>query len=227
MLESFINGLFNTYNVSTITFDSFLICVITGLISGIITAAAYKFKNNTSKSFAITIALLPAIIAIVIMTVNGNIGTSVAVAGAFTLIRFRSVPSSALQLTAVFITLASGLLIGSGYIFYGLLSTVILSSLLLLYNVIVADKPLNKTLQITIPENLNYSEVLDSILKQYTKEYQLIQVKTTNMGSLYRLTYNLKMKNGQDEKEMIDQLRCRNGNLEIALFNQPDEIVSL
>ena len=95
------------------------------------------------------------------------------------------------------------------------------------YNGIVKDKSHNKTLQITISENMNYNEVFDSVLKQYTNHYQLVQVKTPNMGSLFRLTYNLSLKNLKDQKEMIDQLRCRNGNLEISLFDQQNEITSL
>ena len=97
----------------------------------------------------------------------------------------------------------------------------------MLYNGIVKDKSHNKTLQITISENMNYNEVFDSVLKQYTNHYQLFQVKTSNMGSLFRLTYNLSLKNLKDQKEMIDQLRCRNGNLEISLFDQQNEITSL
>ena len=97
----------------------------------------------------------------------------------------------------------------------------------MLYNEIVKDKSHNKTLQITISENMNYNEVFDSVLKQYTNHYQLVQVKTSNMGSLFRLTYNLSLKNLKDQKEMIDQLRCRNGNLEISLFDQQNEITSL
>lgn len=161
------------------------------------------------------------------MTVNGNIGTSVAVAGSFSLIRFRSSPASGIQLTTIFITLASGLLIGSGYIFYGLFVSLVLSMIIMLYNGIVKDKSHNKTLQITISENMNYNEVFDSVLKQYTNHYQLVQVKTSNMGSLFRLTYNLSLKNLKDQKEIIDQLRCRNGNLEISLFDQQNEITSL
>lgn len=227
MLDNIIDSLFNPYNTTTISVDIFIVCLISSLISGLIISLCYRYKNNCSKSFTISIGLLPTIIAIIIMTVNGNIGTSVAVAGSFSLIRFRSSPASGIQLTTIFITLASGLLIGSGYIFYGLFVSLVLSMIIMLYNGIVKDKSHNKTLQITISENMNYNEVFDSVLKQYTNHYQLVQVKTSNMGSLFRLTYNLSLKNLKDQKEMIDQLRCRNGNLEISLFDQQNEITSL
>ena len=227
MLDNIINSIFNPYNTTTISVDIFIVCLISSLISGLIISLCYQYKNNSSKSFTISIGLLPAIIAIIIMTVNGNIGTSVAVAGSFSLIRFRSSPASGIQLTTIFITLASGLLIGSGYIFYGLFVSLVLSVIIMLYNGIAKDKSHNKTLQITISENMNYNEVFDSVLKQYTNHYQLVQVKTSNMGSLFRLTYNLSLKNLKDQKEMIDQLRCRNGNLEISLFDQQNEITSL
>ena len=227
MLDNIIDSLFNPYNTTTISVDIFIVCLISSLISGLIISLCYRHKNNSSKSFTISIGLLPTIIAIIIMTVNGNIGTSVAVAGSFSLIRFRSSPASGIQLTTIFVTLASGLLIGSGYIFYGLFVSLVLSVIIMLYNGIVKDKSHNKTLQITISENMNYNEVFDSVLKQYTNHYQLVQVKTSNMGSLFRLTYNLSLKNLKDQKEMIDQLRCRNGNLEISLFDQQNEITSL
>lgn len=227
MLDNIIDSLFNPYNTTTISVDIFIVCLISSLISGLIISLCYRYKNNNSKSFTISIGLLPTIIAIIIMTVNGNIGTSVAVAGSFSLIRFRSSPASGIQLTTIFITLASGLLIGSGYIFYGLFVSLVLSVIIMLYNGIVKNKSHNKTLQITISENMNYNEVFDSVLKQYTNHYQLVQVKTSNMGSLFRLTYNLSLKNLKDQKEMIDQLRCRNGNLEISLFDQQNEITSL
>ena len=227
MLDNIIDSLFNPYNTTTISVDIFIVCLISSLISGLIISLCYRYKNNCSKSFTISIGLLPTIIAIIIMTVNGNIGTSVAVAGSFSLIRFRSSPASGIQLTIIFITLASGLLIGSGYIFYGLFVSLVLSVIIMLYNGIAKDKSHNKTLQITISENMNYNEVFDSVLKQYTNHYQLVQVKTSNMGSLFRLTYNLSLKNLKDQKEMIDQLRCRNGNLEISLFDQQNEITSL
>ena len=227
MLDNIINSIFNPYNTTTISVDIFIVCLISSLISGLIISLCYRYKNNSSKSFTISIGLLPTIIAIIIMTVNGNIGTSVAVAGSFSLIRFRSSPASGIQLTTIFITLASGLLIGSGYIFYGLFVSLVLSVIIMLYNGIAKDKSHNKTLQITISENMNYNEVFDSVLKQYTNHYQLVQVKTSNMGSLFRLTYNLSLKNLNDQKEMIDQLRCRNGNLEISLFDQQNEITSL
>lgn len=178
-----------------------------------------------------TLAMLPAIVCVVIMMVNGNVGAGVAVAGAFSLVRFRSVPGSAKEIGAIFLAMGTGLVVGMGYIGYAFLIAVILGGMTVLYNQLDfgAGKgmTLYKTLHITIPEDLDYTEVFDDVLKKYTEACELVQVKTTNMGSLFRLTYHLKMKKENEEKHMIDELRCRNGNLEITVSRQENVIGEL
>lgn len=184
----------------------------------------YTYKSKYTKSFAVTLSLLPAIVCMVIMAVNGSIGAGISVAGAFSLVRFRSVPGTAKEIAAIFLAMCAGLVTGMGYLAYAVLFSLIVGVLMLIYNRAPVfsrcGKREPKSLRITIPEDLNYCEVLDPIMEKYTDSSELVAVKTTNMGSLYRLTYNIVMKDSAQEKPFIDELRCRNGNLEINLFRQ-------
>ena len=165
------------------------------------------------------------------MMVNGNVGTGVAVAGAFSLVRFRSVPGTAKEITMLFLAMGAGLIAGMGYLGFALLFAVIMCLLIILYNRLDFGTKKNaavyKTLHITIPEDLDYSGVFEEILEKYTSSYELVRVKTTNMGSLFRLTYDLVLKEITQEKDMIDQLRCRNGNLEITISKQETTLAEL
>lgn len=158
------------------------------------------------------------------MMVNGNVGTGVAVAGAFSLVRFRSVPGSAREIGALFLAMGSGMIAGMGYLAYAVLFAVLLGGMSLIYNRIDFGERKNaakyKTLHVTIPEDLDYTGVFDEIFADYAEKWELVNVKTTNMGSLYKLTYQLTMRNTDKEKEMIDRIRCRNGNLEINVSRQ-------
>jgi len=168
-------------------------------------------------------------VCVVIMLVNGNVGTGVAVAGAFSLVRFRSVPGTAKEICALFLAMGAGLISGMGYLAYSLLFTAVACAIYTLYNLIpfgTGDQTY-KALQITVPEDLNYSDAFTDIFTQYCTSCQLTKVKTTNMGSLFRLSYNVHMKDPSLEKEMIDALRCRNGNLEISLFHQENTVTEL
>ena len=168
--------------------------------------------------------LLPAGVCVVIMMVNGNVGTGVAVAGAFSLVRFRSVPGTAKEIGILFLAMGAGLIAGMGYIGYAFLFAVILCLATMVYSRLDLGEKKNaeifKTLHITIPEDLDYSEVFTDLFTEYTTAFELVQVRTTNMGSLFKLTYNLTLKNPGKEKGLIDKLRCRNGNLEISIFKQ-------
>lgn len=231
MPNTIFRGIFDTDMTSVISLADFLICVGSALIIGMILAASYMWGTRYTKSFVATLAMLPAIVCVVIMMVNGNVGAGVAVAGAFSLVRFRSVPGSAKEIGAIFLAMGTGLVVGMGYIGYAFLVAVILGGMTLLYNHlnfgVGKSMALYKTLHITIPEDLDYTEVFDEILKKYTDECELVQVKTTNMGSLFRLTYHLKMKKGNEEKSLIDELRCRNGNLEITVSRQENVVGEL
>ena len=224
MLETIFQGLFDSATTQTVSVTNFLLCVGAALVAGLVLALVYMYRARYTKSFVLTLALLPAVVCVVIMMVNGNIGAGVAVAGAFSLVRFRSVPGSAKEITMLFLAMGAGLICGMGYLGYALLFAVLMGVISLIYNRLDFGSRKNiaryRTLNITIPEDLNYSEVFAPVLSQYASDWELIRVKTTNMGSLFRLTYNLTMKSGADEKAMIDDLRCRNGNLEIALSQQ-------
>lgn len=171
-----------------------------------------------------TIATIPAIVCVVIMMVNGNVGAGVAVAGAFSLVRFRSAPGTAKEIGVLFMAMGVGIITGMGYIAYAFLFVVILGGMDLFYAQIdfgIKKHPaLQRTLHVTIPEDLDYVEVFDDLLAEYTEKHSLVNVKTTNMGSLFKLTYQITFREANVEKAFIDAVRCRNGNLEVALSNQ-------
>lgn len=216
-MNAFFEGIFTT---STITITNFLLCLITALGIGMFFALIYN-KNRCSRSFVVTLALLPAVVCVVILMVNGNVGAGVAVAGAFSLVRFRSVPGTAREITTLFLAMAAGLITGMGYLGYSILFSAVLGIVLLLLNRFgFAEKHPKKVLRITIPEDLNYSDVFDEIFEEYTSSCEMISVKTSNMGSLFKLQYQITLKDDTLEKALIDALRCRNGNLEIALYRQ-------
>lgn len=213
------NDLFINVLKDGITANGFFICTAVSLILGIIMAAAYSRKIRYTQSFVVTLIILPAIVQTVIMLVNGNIGTGIAVAGAFSLVRFRSVPGSAKEISVIFTAMAAGLACGTGYVGIAVVFTVIMCLIMLVvtYVGIGAPKASEKLLKITIPESLDYEGVFEEVFESYTKSCQLITVKTSNLGSLFKLSYLVVMKNPSQEKEMIDRLRERNGNLEISL----------
>ncbi len=225
MLSTLFNSIFDTTASTTATFalPQFIGALAVALILGLFIATVYKKQNSASQSFSITLALLPAVVAVVIMMVNGNIGAGVAVAGAFSLVRFRSVPGTAKEISMIFLSMACGLMCGMGYLGYAILFSVILIAAMLILTAVGfgTDKGSEeKVLRITIPESLNYSEVFDDIFDQYTQSCNVVSVKTTNMGSMFKLTYNVILKDAKLEKEFIDALRVKNGNLEIAMAKQ-------
>ena len=202
----------------------FFISIISALIVGVLFSLVCCYKSNSSKSFFITTALIPACVSLVIMLVNGNIGAGIAVAGAFSLVRFRSAPGTAKEICIIFISTTAGLAFGMGFIAYAV-SFMILASivLFLLTKFKIFERKnaeCNKLLKITIPESLDYENVFNDVLVKYTKEHKLVQIKSVNMGSMLKLTYSITLKNVKEEKEFIDELRIRNGNLEISLLRQ-------
>lgn len=202
----------------------FSLGVCSALAIGWILARFYMYRAKYTKSFVATLVLLPAVVCVVIMMVNGNVGTGVAVAGAFSLVRFRSVPGSAKEIGAIFLAMGTGLIVGMGYIGYAFLCAVLLGAVSAWLNGMnfgaKKQAALYKTLRITIPEDLDYTDVFAPILQEYTSAHELTQVRTTNMGSLFKLTYDITLRSAGEEKQMIDKLRCRNGNLEISISNQ-------
>lgn len=220
------NSVLSNQSTASFTEGSFFLCLSASIAFGLIIAFVYSFKNSTSKSFVMTLALLPAIVQVVIMLVNGSIGAGIAVMGAFNLVRFRSVPGSAKEICSIFLAMAVGLATGMGYLLLAGILVVVICTIQLIFSFIkIGDKTsVKKELRITIPESLDYTGVFDELFEQYTKSNELVEVKTANMGSLYKLRYIVILKEQNQEKQFIDDLRCRNGNLEIsccrATFNQ-------
>lgn len=219
-------GLFDTSTSVTISITDFLLCVGVALVLGIFLAVVYAVKSRYTKSFLITLGILPAVVCIVIMMVNGNVGAGVAVAGAFSLVRFRSAAGTAKEIAVIFLAMAAGLVCGMGYLAYAVLFTLIIGVIFLALQFIKIPQSKSvlkqKTLRITIPEDLDYTSIFNDIFDKYTTEYKLTNVKTSNMGSLFKLTYHLTEKDIAKEKEMIDELRIRNGNLEISISEQEE-----
>lgn len=231
MSDTIFKGLFDTDMTSVITVTDFMLCVGCALLIGIILAFSHMYRSRYTKSFVMTLALLPAVVCVVIMMVNGNVGAGVAVAGAFSLVRFRSVPGTAKEITMLFLAMGAGLIAGMGYLGFALLFAVLMSVFCILYNHLDLGTKKNaaiyKTLNITIPEDLDYTGVFEEVLSAYTTSCELVRVKTTNMGSMFRLTYDLTLRDAALEKEMIDKLRCRNGNLEITVSKQETVVAEL
>ncbi len=227
MLSSILETVSATAN--NISPSYLLICTLTSIALGIGVALSYMYRNTYSKNFVITLALLPSMVQLVIMIVNGNLGAGVAVMGAFSLVRFRSIPGSAKEISSIFFAMAIGLATGMGYLTVAFLFLVIVGLMTLFLNTIHfgEQKRIEKELKITIPENLNYDGLFDDLFAAYTKHAELVRVKTTNMGSLYELTYRIALNAQEVEKAFIDELRCRNGNLNIAcgrISIQKDEL---
>ncbi len=213
------DGIFQSVISTSITVWSFLACMLSSVIIGAAIAVTYmKTSKRYTNSFVVTLALLPAVVQVVIMMVNGNLGAGVAVAGAFSLVRFRSIPGTAKEIGYIFIALAAGLATGMGYIAFAVIFAAIMCLLSIIYNVTgfggkhVTNK---KSLTVVIPESLDYTGVFDGVFKKYLTEWDLVNVKTTNMGSLFKIKYEIAFKDVSKEKEFIDALRCKNGNLEI------------
>ena len=229
-MDTIFQGIFDTELTRLISIRQFLLCLGVSLALGLVMAAAYMFRNEHTKSFLITLALLPAVVCVVIMMVNGNIGAGVAVAGAFSLVRFRSAPGSAKEIVTIFLAMGAGLIAGMGYLGFAALFTLIMCAMFLLYSLLIAGaahEERNRIIKITIPEDLEYTGIFDDIFAEHTKKSELIQVKTTNMGSMFRLTYRITLRDAANEKQMLDRIRERNGNLEIMVSRHENRSAEL
>ncbi len=205
---------------SALTLQNGFLCLVTSIVLGLLVAVVYQLSGASSKSFTVTLALMPALVQVVIMMVNGNLGAGVAVMGAFSLVRFRSFPGSSKEICVVFFAMAIGLATGMGHLAFAVFFTIILSLLLLLlcrspFGELHAV-PTEKELRITIPEDLDYPHIFDDLFEKYTDRVTLERVKTTNLGSMFELTYHIRLKKAVQEKAFLDDLRCRNGNLTIV-----------
>ncbi len=210
------SSIFNA--TDTMTLSGYLICIAVSLVLGVIIALCNTYKNNYTKSFTFTLAILPVIVQTVIVLVNGELGTAIAIAGAFSLVRFRSVPASGRDITFVFLAMTIGLANGVGFIGISVILTIIICLVMFLLTSMNFGSagPLVRDLKIVIPEGLNYEDVFEAVFKKYTSRVELLKIKTTNMGSLFNLHYSITLKRGIKEKEFIDELRIYNGNLEVS-----------
>ena len=210
MLDSIIAG-------SEITLSVFFICTAVSMLLGLGIALLCMYKSVYSQSFIITLTMLPAVVQVIIMLVNGNIGTGVAVAGAFGLVRFRSMPGTAKEIGMIFLAMAIGLATGMGYVVLAALFFVIIAVFTLVLSQLHFGGSVNeRELKITIPENLDYEGLFDDLFQQYARSVRLDRVKTSNMGTLYELEYRVVLKDLEVPKAFLDELRCRNGNLNIV-----------
>lgn len=217
-------SIYESQTAVSISFADFATSFAVSIALGLLIAAAYMYNTHYTKSFVATLAMLPAIICVIIMMVNGSVGTGIAVAGAFSLVRFRSVPGTAKEICAIFLAMGTGLITGMGYLGLAAVFSAVLSLAIILLNHIDLGSKKNadryKSIRIVIPEDLDYTGIFDDLFAEYTNSCELVNVRTTNMGSMFRLTYDVTLKDPAREKELIDKMRCRNGNLEINVSRQ-------
>lgn len=210
-------NIFGSIFSAGLTLGQFLLAVCASMVMGLLVSLSFMYRNTYTKSFISALVLLPAVETVVIMLVNDNIGIGLTVAGSFALIRFRSVKGNAKELVAVFIAMTIGIICGTGYValagVFTLLMCVVMFVLTLSNFGTQSDN--EKYLKITIPESLNYDEVFTEVLDRYTKTWELETVKTLTLGSLFRVEYRIVTKDNISIKALIDELRTRNGNLEI------------
>ena len=218
-MTDLLTSIYDSTAATTISAAQFGASFGVSLLLGILIAAAYMYNTRYTKSFVVTLAMLPAIVYVIIAMVNGSIGAGIAVAGTFSLVRFRSVPGTAKEICAIFLAMATGLATGMGYLGLATAFTAVLALAILLSGKFDFGTKRNankyKSFRIVIPEDLDYAGIFDDLFGEYTSSYELVNVKTTNMGSMFRLTYDVTLKDPDKEKELIDKIRCRNGNLEI------------
>ena len=214
MLDNLFSSVLNN---GTFTGSTFALMTMVSFVCGMIIAGTYLLKNRSSKSFLITLILLPPIVEVIILLVNGNLGAGVAVAGAFSLVRFRSVPGRGQEITGIFLAMTVGLASGMGYIGVALLFTVMVSVISMILNSIKIGESSEKVLKITVPENLDFEGKFENTFEKYLKSFTYEEVRTTNMGSLYKLTLSVVLKDHISTKEFLDEIRTGNGNLDVSL----------
>lgn len=196
-----------------------LICAGVALLLGVIIAITHMKTSQTTKGFLTTLATLPLLVMAVMIMINGNLGTSIAILGAFSLIRFRSIQGRAKDLLSVFFAMMVGLACGMGHVLFAVVITIIsvIAIVFFTYTHFLEPNKKQRVLKIMVPEDLDYEEAFDEIFAKYTSRVDLVQMKTMNMGSLYKLTYDITMKNGVKEKEFLDEIRIKNCNLKVLL----------
>lgn len=210
--------MFNSIFSGGVTVVSILIMLVSAAALGVLNSLVFSFRTVQSKSFAVMLTLLPMVSAVIIFTVNDNLGVGVAVAGAFTLVRFRSVAGNGREMLAIFASMAIGMLLGMGYIAFAVVMFFAVAALFLIVTATsFGERHEARTLKIRVPEDLDYDGLFDDILDKFTSMHQLEKVRTANMGTVYELTYSVTMKDLARSKQMIDEIRVRNGNLNVSI----------
>lgn len=214
--------MFDSIYTATVTASQFFLMAGVAVVSGLVYALIMSLRVRSTKRFFIVVSLIPFVVGAVITFVNGNIGAGVAIGGAFSLIRFRSAQGSADEIAAILIAMGSGIAFGMGYLAYGV---IILLALAVLYFLLASlhlfenkRQAEEKLLRVTIPESLEYTDMFDDTFAHYCKKVERVGVKTTGMGSMFRLSFKMQLKNPAEEKAFIDELRTKNGNLEISIL---------
>lgn len=214
---------------SSLTTGEFMICAAVSVVLGVCLAGVHIYRNNPSKNFLLTLAILPAAVQAIIMMVNGNMGTGIAVMGAFGLVRFRSLPGNSREIVSIFTAMGIGLATAMGHLAVAVWLFLLVAVLTVaMVHIPAFDKMKDKKeLKITIPENLDYYGIFDDLFAKYTHQSELLRVKTVNMGSLYELQYHVSLKDEKQEKAFLDEIRCRNGNLNLVCARVPDSKAEL
>ncbi len=221
-------NLFGSIFSTSTTVTQFALALAASMAMGLVVSFFYMYKNQSSKSFATTLVILPAAVTMVIMLVNGNIGAGLGVAGSFSLMKFRSAKGDARDLICIFLDVAVGLCCGMGYLPIAAMFLLIVLLVAFVLSVInFGEDKTERVLKITIPEDLNYDEAFNDVLAKFTTRHELISIKTSNLGSLYKCEYTLALKDSGKQKEFLDEIRTRNGNLEVSLgkYAQAKEVL--
>lgn len=207
---------------SNLGMSQFLICTIASIVLGLIIAYIHSYKNRSTSGFLLTVGLIPVIVQVIIMLVNGNLGAGVAVAGAFSLVRFRSAPGTAREIVSLFLAMTVGLATGMGYVIIAVIMVIIVGILTAILPLLFNGNSRGRQLQITVPESLDYEGAFEDIMRKYTDKHEMLYVKTVQMGTAYKLIYEVLMKNEVSAKNFLDEIRIRNGNLEVSIGREID-----
>ena len=212
------NSLFDPNSLG-LDIETVLVSAGAALVLGIALAFTHARTSQTTKGMLVTLAVLPVLVMAVMIMINGSLGTSIAILGAFSLIRFRSIAGRAKDLAAVFAAMMIGLACGMGHVIFGaiIMGIYIMATILLTFTPLLEPNRRERVLKIVIPEDLDYEDVFDEIFKKYTSRARLVRMKTINMGSLYKLTYDVKIRHGVKEKDFLDAIRVKNMNLKVLL----------
>ena len=213
------SSIFSFVLTGSFSVGQYLLCLLFAGLCGAVAALALSRESTASRSFLVSLVVLPIIVATVILMVNGNVGTGIAVAGAFSLVRFRSAAGKARDISAIFLVMTAGLACAAGYVAVALLFTLIASGVMLLLSRVPMSCDRFVELHITVPESVHFASAFDDLFGQYTKSSELVKAKTSNMGSLYKLNYKIELKDPSSVQGFLDALRCRNGNLEVAILH--------